>query len=106
MNNNERLIPIPMTLVAPANPAKILANKYLLFSNSKKDNKVRVRNNPSVYPACRKIADGKLVLVAFPVFLVFPLVLKSKRLILFISLLLFLLQLHFISFFINGYWVA
>ena len=48
----------------------------------------------------------RLVLVAFPVFLVFPLVLKSKRLILFISLLLFLLQLHFISFFINGYWVA
>lgn len=48
----------------------------------------------------------RFVLVAFPVFLVFPQIVKNRVILLTICLLLFLLQLCFAYLFINNNWVA
>lgn len=48
----------------------------------------------------------RYVLVAFPVFFVFPQVIKSKMFFFLICFLLFLLELRFVTLFTNGIWVA
>ena len=48
----------------------------------------------------------RYVLVAFPVFFVTPLIIRSKILLIIICLLLFLLELRFVALFTSGIWVA